>query len=275
VPAGAGDVLGLEVSGRVSGFGPDVTEFADGDPVVALLAGGGYAEQVVVPAGQVIPVPDGTDLTAAAGLPEAAATVYSNIFMAAGMKAGEVVLIHGGAGGIGLMATQLVRAFGGRAAVTAGSSERLQVPGSMGADILINYHTEDFVERVRDATDGHGADVVLDIIGAKYLARNIDVLAHGGRLVIIGLQGGRTAEVDLNQVMAKEAHIMGTLLRPRPVREKAAIMGAVREYVWPLLADGTVRMPVDRVFTLDEVQEAHRYFETGAHVGKVLLSVQP
>ncbi|MET1154814.1 zinc-binding dehydrogenase [Arthrobacter sp.] len=271
-PPGASEIPGLEVSGRVSAVGAGVTALRVGDEVCALLAGGGYAEQVAVPAGQVLPVPRGVDLVTAAALPEAAATVFSNLFMTAGVQAGETVLIHGGSGGIGTMAVQLVDAFGAVAAVTAGSQEKLDVARELGAEVLINYREEDFVERIKEATGGLGADVILDVVGAKYLQRNMDALATSGRLVVIGLQGGAKAELNLGQLMAKRGAVIGTTLRARPAEEKAAIMRAVAEHVWPLVVSGDVTPQVHRTFALEDAAAAHEYFDSGAHTGKILLT---
>ncbi|MDK1361447.1 NAD(P)H-quinone oxidoreductase [Arthrobacter sp. zg-Y1219] len=272
VPAGASEYPGLEVSGRIAAIGSGVEGLSVGADVVALLTGGGYAEQVNVPAGQVLPVPAGVDLVTAASLPETAATVFSNLFMAAGVTEGDHVLIHGGTGGIGTMAIQMVAAFGAVPMVTAGSDEKLELARSLGAQVLINYKEEDFVARVREATDGRGADVILDVIGAKYLQRNLEALAVSGRLVIIGLQGGTKAEIDLNLVMRKRLAVIGTTLRARPAEEKAAIMQAVRKYVWPLVEAGTIRPLVDRTFPLADAGAAHEYFDSGHHTGKILLT---
>ncbi|MCC3302622.1 NAD(P)H-quinone oxidoreductase [Arthrobacter sp. zg-Y895] len=273
VPAGASEYPGLEVSGRIAALGEGVEGFAVGTEVVALLTGGGYAEQVAVPAGQVLPLPDGFDAVTSASLPETAATVFSNLFMAAGVKEGDYVLIHGATGGIGTMAIQMVAAFGAVPMVTAGSAEKLELAESLGAKVLINYKEQDFVEAVRVATDGHGADVILDVVGAKYLQRNLDALAVAGRLVIIGLQGGTKAELNLNQLMTKRAAVIGTTLRGRPVEEKAAIMSAVGEYVWPLLVSGQIRPLVDRTFPLADAAAGHEYFDSGQHAGKILLTI--
>lgn len=273
VPPGAPEYPGLEVSGRVAAIGTGVEGLEVGADVVALLSGGGYAEQVAVPAGQVLPVPPDMDLVTAAALPEVAATVFSNLFMAAGVRDGEYVLIHGGAGGIGTMAIQLVAAFGAVPMVTASSPAKLELARSLGAKVLINYKEQDFVEEVRAATNGHGADVILDVMGAKYLQRNLDALAVEGRLVIIGLQGGTRAELDLNALMRKRCAVMGTTLRARPEAEKSAIMAAVGEYVWPLLKDGSVKPLVDRTFPLAEAAAAHEYFDSGQHTGKILLTI--
>jgi putative PIG3 family NAD(P)H quinone oxidoreductase len=272
-PPGASDVLGLECAGEVLGVGDEVTGWSVGDPVCALLAGGGYAEQVVVPSGQVAPIPAGVDVVQAGGLVEVAATVWSNVFMIAGLQRGETLLVHGGAGGIGTMAIQLGAALGARVAVTAGSAGKLERCAALGAELLVNYHEQDFVEQIRSATDGHGADVVLDALGASYLARNVEVLATAGRLVIIGLQGGARAEIDLSRLLAKRAAVMATTLRARPPAEKAAIMAAVTEHVWPLVADGVVRPVVHTSLPLAQVAEAHRIVEDGESIGKVVLTV--
>jgi putative PIG3 family NAD(P)H quinone oxidoreductase len=239
--------------------------------VCALLTGGGYAQQVAVPAGQVLPLPTGVDLVDAAGLPEVVCTVWSNVFMLAGLRPGETLLVHGGASGIGTMAIQLGREMQARIAVTAGSAEKLARCRELGADVLVNYRDEDFVEAVRTATDGRGADVVLDLIGAKYLARNVEVLATSGRLVVIGLQGGTKAELDIGLLMRKRAALLATALRARPPEEKATVVASVREHVWPLVGSGAVRPVVDRRLPMADAAEAHRVIEAGEAVGKVLL----
>ncbi|TDT75723.1 putative PIG3 family NAD(P)H quinone oxidoreductase [Arthrobacter sp. AG258] len=272
-PPGASEIPGLEVSGRISGFGPGVSKpFSVGDKVVALLAGGGYAQQVAVPAEQVLRVPDGVDLVTAASLPEVAATVYSNLIMTAQLQPGETVLIHGATGGIGTMAIQLAKAFGAKVAATAGTDEKVGTAKAfLGADIAINYKEEDFPESLRRQNEGKGADVILDVVGAKYLSRNVDALADYGRLVVIGLQGGTKGELDLGLLLKKRAAVVATALRPRPVAEKGAIMSAVRDAVWPLIVDGRIRPLVAKTFPLDQVSAAHSYFDSGDHVGKVLL----
>jgi len=272
-PPGASEVPGLEVSGRIAGFGPGVTKaFSVGDKVVALLAGGGYAQQVAVPAGQVLRIPDGVDLVTAASLPEVAATVYSNLIMTAQLQPGETVLIHGATGGIGTMAIQLAKAVGARVATTAGNAEKVGTAKAfLGADIAINYAEENFPASLRAQNGGKGADVILDVVGAKYLEQNIDALADYGRLVVIGLQGGARAELDLGQLLRKRAAIIATALRPRPVEEKTVIMNAVRDAVWPMLTDGRIRPLVAKTFPLAQVAAAHTYFDSGDHVGKVLL----
>lgn len=272
-PPGAPDYPGLECSGRIAALGPGVSGWSVGDEVCALLAGGGYAEKVAVPAGQLLPAPSGVDLVTAAALPEVTATVWSNVFMIAHLRPGETLLAHGGSSGIGTMAIQLAKAVGARVAVTAGSAEKLAACRELGADILIDYHEQDFVEEVRKATQNAGADVILDIVGAKYLAQNVAALATNGRLAIIGLQGGVKAELNLGALLAKRGAVMATSLRSRPLAEKAAIVAAVREHVWPLVESGRVRPIVDRTIPMREAAEAHRVLEQSGHVGKVLLTV--
>ncbi|MFJ9687153.1 NAD(P)H-quinone oxidoreductase [Streptomyces bacillaris] len=270
-PPGASPYPGLECAGRIAALGPGVTGWAVGDAVCALLSGGGYAEKVAVPVGQLLPVPDGVELTVAAALPEVTATVWSNVFLVSHLRPGETVLIHGGSSGIGTMAIQLAKAVGARVAVTAGSPEKLARCAELGADILINYREQDFVEEVRENTAGAGADVILDIVGAKYLDRNVQALAVNGRLAIIGLQGGVKGELNLGALLAKRAAVTATSLRGRPLAEKTAIVAAVREHVWPLIADGVVRPVVDRTVPMADAAEAHRVLESSTHVGKVLL----
>lgn len=270
-PPGATDIPGLEVSGHVAALGPGADGFMVGDPVVALLEGGGYAGQVAVPAGQVLPLPQNLELVAGAAIPETAATVVANLFLSAGLRPGETVLIHGAAGGVGAMAVQLAAAAGAVVIATAGSAAKLAFAESLGAGVVIDYGRQDFTAVVREATEGRGADVILDIMGASYLERNLDALAIGGRLVIIGLQGGTKAELDLGRLMARRATVMGSKLRARPAVEKAAVMGEVRRRVWPLLSAGTVKPQIDRIFPLDKTADAHQYFDSGSHRGKVLL----
>lgn len=271
-PPGASEIIGMECSGRVLALGEGVTGLATGQEVCALLAGGGYAEKVAVPAGQVMPVPAGVDLVTAAALPEVAATVWSNVFMVAGLRPDETLLVHGGAGGIGTFAIQLAHALGARVATTGGTAEKLAFCRSLGADITIDYREQDFVEVVREATGGHGADVVLDNMGAKYLARNVDVLALEGRLVVIGMQGGSKAELDINALLRKRGAVIATSLRSRPVEGKSAICAGVVEHVWPLVADGSVRPIVHTTMPLDQAVAAHELMESGAHTGKILLT---
>lgn len=275
-PPGASSTLGLEVSGRIAELGEGVTGWAVGQPVCALLAGGGYAERVAVPAGQLMPVPEGVELHHAAALPEVACTVWSNVMMTAHLSAGQTVLLHGGASGIGTHAIQVARALGCRVAVTAGSAEKLAVCVDLGADVPINYRDEDFVEAVKAATDGAGADVILDLMGASYLDRNVDALAPDGRLVIIGFQGGVKAELNIAKLMAKRAGVISTGLRARPVdgpSGKAAVVAEVVANVWPMIADGRVRPIIGAELPVQEAAEAHRLLSSGEAHGKVLLRV--
>ena len=272
-PPGASDVIGMEVSGTIAALGDGVTGWAVGDEVCALLAGGGYASRVAVPAGQVMPVPDGVSLVEAAALPEVACTVWSNVFMVGALQPHECFLVHGGAGGIGTMAIQLAHALGSRVFTTAGSPEKRALCSSLGADVVIDYREETFEEVVKDHTDGKGVHVILDNMGAKYLARNVSTLQDGGRLVIIGLQGGTTAELDINALMRKRAAVIGTTLRSRPVEGKSAICASVVEHVWPLIADGQVKPVIDTVLPFDQVVEAHRRMDAGEHAGKILLQL--
>lgn len=276
-PPGASDVLGLEVSGRIAALGTGVSKWRVGQEVCALLSGGGYAEYVTVPAGQVMPIPSGVSLHDAAALPEVACTVWSNLVMAAHLTPGEVLLVHGGASGVGTHAIQVAKERGCVVAVTAGSTEKLDLCRELGADILINYRDEDFVERLRKATDGAGADVILDIMGAAYLDRNLDVLATDGRLVIIGMQGGIKGELNIGKLVGKRLAVIGTALRGRPVdgpNGKSAIVDAVVESVWPMIADGDVRPVIGARFPIAEVGEAHRALASGEVSGKVLLTVR-
>jgi putative PIG3 family NAD(P)H quinone oxidoreductase len=270
-PAGAPDWPGLECSGTVVAVGEGVEHLAGGEQVCALLDGGGYAERVSVRATQVMPVPDGVDLVQAAALPEAAATVHSNVVGTAGLRPGEWFLVHGATSGIGTFATQLARALGARALATAGTPAKVAAAAPFGAEQVLDYRSDDLVARVREITEGHGVDVVLDPVGAKYLAMHLQVLATEGRLVVIGLMGGRSAELDLTALMTKRAHVHGSTLRARPWQQKADICAAVVEQVWPLVADGRVRPVVDRVLPLEQAGEAHRVLEAGEHTGKVLL----
>jgi putative PIG3 family NAD(P)H quinone oxidoreductase len=238
--------------------------------VCALLAGGGYAEQVAVPAGQVLPLPKGMTATEAAALPEVACTVWSNVVDIAGLQSGDTLLVHGGGSGIGTFAIQLGRALGARVMATA-RARKHEALKALGAEVTIDYTAEDFVAAARKATGGRGADVILDIMGGAYLARNIDALAPNGRLAIIGLQGGRTAELNLNALMAKRGSISATTLRARPPAEKADIVRGVREQIWPLVESGAVRPVVDRRLPMTEAAQAHRVVEANEHTGKVLL----
>ena len=273
-PKGASEILGLECSGVISEVGEGVVGWSVGDEVCALLSGGGYAERVAVPAGQLLPRPAGVELATAAALPEVVCTVWSNVFMLAGLRRGDSFLVHGGSSGIGTMAIQLAARAGARVFTTAGTQAKLDVSRELGADVAINYREEDFVERVRAETDGRGVDVVLDNMGAKYLDRNIDALAVGGRLVIIGMQGGAKAELNIGKLLSKRAAVHATGLRSRPATGsggKAEIIEAVRRDVWPDVERGTIRPIVDRRLPMSRAAEAHRAAEASEHVGKVLL----
>ncbi|NEK84191.1 NAD(P)H-quinone oxidoreductase [Blastococcus saxobsidens] len=273
-PKGASEILGLECSGIVSEIGEGVLGWQVGDEVCALLAGGGYAERVSVPAVQLLPKPSGVELATAAALPEVTCTVWSNVFQLARLQRGETFLVHGGSSGIGTMAIQLAARAGARVLTTAGTAAKLDVCRELGADTTINYRDEDFVERVREATGGRGADVVLDNMGAKYLGRNVDALAVGGRLVIIGMQGGSKAELDIGTLLGKRASVHATALRSRPATGpggKQEIVAAVRHDVWPDVERGSIRPIVDRRLPMSRAAEAHRVVEASEHVGKVLL----
>ncbi|HEY7595056.1 MAG TPA: NAD(P)H-quinone oxidoreductase [Actinophytocola sp.] len=273
-PAGISEVPGLECSGTVAELGEGVTDVRVGAQVCALLAGGGYAEKVVVPAGQVLPVPSGMDPVTAASLPEVACTVWSNVALTAGLVAGETLLVHGGAGGIGTHAIQVGKALGARVAVTAGAPERLARCAELGADVLIDYRSQDFVEEVRAATEGRGADVILDNMGAKYLPRNVSALARNGRLVVIGMQGGVKGELNLAELLGKCGSVTATTLRHRPVEEKSAIVAEVATQLWPLVEAGAVRPIVHEVLPADHAPDAHRLLEESGEVfGKLVLKM--
>ncbi|MBB5075844.1 NAD(P)H-quinone oxidoreductase [Nonomuraea endophytica] len=263
-PPGDSEYPGLECSGVVAEVGADVEHFQVGDRVCALLGGGGYAEQVTVPWQQVMPVPDNVSLTEAAALPEVACTVWSNVFMTARLRRSDTLLVHGGASGVGTMAIQLAKAFGSRVIATAGTAEKLARLRELGADEVINYREEDFAEKAE-------ADVILDIMGAKYLSRNIKALRTGGRLVIIGLQGGISAELDLRMLLNKRAAVHGTTLRSRPTDEKGVIVRGVVDNVWPLVSAGAVRPVIYAEVPLAEAARAHEMLDSGEHVGKILL----
>ncbi|OJZ73799.1 NAD(P)H-quinone oxidoreductase [Mycobacterium paraffinicum] len=272
-PPGASEIIGMEVSGVVADTGDGVAGWSAGQQVCALLAGGGYAEHVAVPAGQVMPIPDGVDLVDAAGLPEVACTVWSNLVLTAHLGTGQLLLVHGGASGIGSHAIQVARALGVRVAVTAGSAEKLEFCRELGAEITINYRDEDFVERLRESG---GADVILDIMGAAYLDRNIDALATDGQLVIIGMQGGIKGELNIGKLLMKRARVIGTTLRARPVtgpNSKTEIVQAVIGSVWPMIADGRVRPIIGARLPIQQAGEAHQLLTEGKVTGKVVLTV--
>ena len=270
-PPGASPYPGLECAGRIAVLGDGVSGWSVGDEVCALLAGGGYATRVAVPAGQLLPVPAGLDLVEAAALPEVACTVWSNVFSLAALQPGEVLLVHGGTSGIGTMAVQLAARAGARVLCTVGSPDKAARAEQLGAERAIRYRDEDFAAVVRELTGGRGADVVLDNMGATYLARNVDVLAVGGRLVVIGLQGGARAELDLGALLVKRASVHATSLRARPAAEKAAIVAEVLGHVWPAVEAGDVRPVVDRVLPLEQAAQAHRVMESSEHIGKIVL----
>jgi putative PIG3 family NAD(P)H quinone oxidoreductase len=272
-PPGASDVLGMECSGYVAALGSDAVDgrWTVGDPCLALLASGGYAEQVAVPVGQLLTPPDGVDLVTAAGLVEVAATVVSNLDVA-GVGAGDVVLVHGGAGGIGSMAVQYAKALGAVVATTAGSTDKLDYCRSIGADLAVSYR-DDWVTAVRELSDGRGLDLILDVMGAKYLEQHIGLLATGGRLVVIGLQGGTKAPLDLGRLLRIRGRVIATTLRSRPVEEKAAICRRVEEAIWPLVGDGSIAPAPQTRFALTDVVAAHRQLESGDNLGKVVLTV--
>jgi putative PIG3 family NAD(P)H quinone oxidoreductase len=272
-PPGAPPYLGLECSGRIASVTDGVPNWSVGDEVCALLSGGGYATRVAVPSGLLLPVPQGVSLLDAAALPEAVCTVWSHVFMSAVLQPHETLLVHGGASGVGTMAIQLGRQLGAQVLVTAGSPAKIERCVALGATAGIDYRSEDFVDRVQELTNEHGADVILDNMGASYLARNIDALALEGRLVVIGLQGGRRAELDLSALMAKRAALLSSRLRFRPLDEQATIVSSVRQHVWPLFASGDLVPVVDRVLPMPDAAEAHRVVEASEHVGKVLLAV--
>lgn len=272
-PPGASPYLGLECAGRISALGDGVTGWRVGAEACALLSGGGYAERVAVPAGQLLSVPAGLSLVEAAALPEVACTVWSNVGQLAHLREGETCLVHGGASGIGTHAIQVARRLGARVLCTAGSAAKRERCLQLGADAAIDYRTEDFVARAKEETGGRGVDVILDIMGAAYLARNLDALAPNGRLAVIGLQGGTRTELDLRQLMSKRAAVTATTLRARPAGEKAAIVAAVGARVWPWISDGSVRPVIDRVLPIAQAAEAHRVVDAGEHIGKVVLSV--
>lgn len=272
-PPGASEIIGMEVSGVIADAGSDVTNWSVGQEVCALLAGGGYAEYVAVPAGQVMPVPDGVDLVDAAGLPEVACTVWSNLVLTAHLGKGQLLLMHGGASGIGSHAIQVARALGVRVAVTAGSAEKLEFCRELGAEITINYRDEDFVARLQEAG---GADVIFDIMGASYLDRNIDALATDGQLVIIGMQGGIKGELNIGKLLGKRARVIGTTLRARPVtgpNSKTEIVQAVIESVWPMIAEGRVRPIIGARLPIQQAGEAHQQLTSSKVTGKVVLTV--
>jgi putative PIG3 family NAD(P)H quinone oxidoreductase len=274
-PPGASEIIGMECSGHIAALGDGVTGWQVGDAVCALMSGGAYAERVAVPAAQLLPLPDGVELVTAAGIPEVACTVWSNMVLVGRLKAGETFLVQGGTSGIGTHAIQVAKALGARVAATAGAPDRLERCRELGADIVIDYH-DDIAAELAKATDGHGADVILDNMGAKGLAGNVDALAMDGRLVIIGMQGGTKGELNIAKLLGKRASITAMGLRGRPVdgpKGKGAIVAAVREHVWPMIADGRVRPIVHTVLPMSDAAAAHALFDSGGVIGKVILAV--
>jgi putative PIG3 family NAD(P)H quinone oxidoreductase len=269
-PPGASPILGLECSGEIAAVGADVSGWEVGDACVALLAGGGYAEYVAVPAGQVIEPPDGVDRVTAAGLIETAATVSSNLTLG-GLTEGSYFLVHGGSGGIGSMAIQYAKAFGARVVATSGSQAKIDYCRSVGADLAVSY-SDDWVTAAREFSEGHGMDVILDSIGARYLEPHLSLLALEGHLMVIGMQGGQKGEINLGQLVGKRATVAGTTVRSRPVAEKSAICARVAETVWPLISSGAIQPAPQTVLRLDQAAEAHRHLESGDNLGKIILT---
>ncbi|XBH81223.1 hypothetical protein VPH35_106822 [Triticum aestivum] len=271
-PPGASPYPGVECSGSILALGANVhPRWAVGDQVCALLNGGGYAEKVVVPAGQLLPVPEGVSLTDAAGLPEVACTVWSTVFMSSHLSPGESFLIHGGSSGIGTFAIQMAKHLGIKVFVTAGSQEKLDACAGLGADVCINYKTEDFAACIKEETNGNGGDVILDNVGGSYLQRNLDSLAVDGRLFIIGFMGGSVTEVNLQAMLARRLTIQVAGLRSRSLANKAQIVSEVERNVWPAVASGNVKPVVYRTLPLSEAAEAHKLMESSSHIGKILL----
>jgi len=274
-PLGASLILGLEVSGQIAARGAEVTEWNIGDAVCALTPGGGYAEYCLTNAGHCLPIPRRLDLAQAATLPENLFTVWTNLIDRARLKTGEYVLIHGGSSGIGYLAIQLAKEHDATVFTTVGSETKAEFCRSLGAALVINYRSQDFVDAVEKATDGRGVDVVLDMVGGDYLGKNIRLLAHEGRLVQIAfLQGSTVQQFDFLPVMVRRLTITGSTLRPRSIQEKSAIAENLRQHVWPLLESGKIKVVIDRIVPMEKVSEAHRVMEAGQHMGKILLQVR-
>jgi len=272
-PPGASDIPGLEVAGTISALGSGVDTWTVGDPVCALLTGGGYAEYCIAPALQCLPIPTGLTLQQAAALPETFFTVWSNVFDRGRLQPGETLLVHGGASGIGTTAIQLAKALGSRVLTTVGSADKIPPCLKLGAERVINYRDEDFVQVVKSATNNRGVDVILDMVGGDYMQRNLSALAVEGRLVFIAFLRGAKVELNLAPVMMKRLTVTGSTLRARPIADKAPIAHALRETVWPLLTSGKVNPIIDRVFPLSEAASAHTLMESNRHIGKILLQV--
>ena len=273
MPPGAPTIMGLEAAGEVVALGEGVKDVRVGDPVTALVAGGGYADYVAAPAGQCLPVPPGMHFTEAAGLPETYFTVWSNLFDQGGLKPGDTLLVHGGTSGIGVTAIDLCRLFGMKIIVTCGTDSKCETTKALGATHSINYRDGDFAAEVRELTGGRGVDIVMDMVGGDYVPRNLVCLAEGGRHISIAFQQGARTELDLALVMRRRLILTGSMLRPRPVAYKAQIAASLREKVWPAFADGTLSARLDRIFPLDEAAAAHRHMESGSHVGKIVLKM--
>ena len=272
-PPGASDIPGLEMAGTIVALGEQVGSWQLGDEVCALVTGGGYAEYCVAPAAQCLPIPHGLSLLEAAGIPETYFTVWSNVFDRGGLREGESFLVHGGSSGIGTTAIQLARAFGAKVFTTAGSAEKCEACEALGAHLAINYRERDFVEAVREANDGKGVELILDMVGGGYLARDVDLLQPDGRLVMIAFLGGAKAELDFSKVMIKRLTITGSTLRPRPVAFKAAIAAKLQTRVWPLLAQGRAKPRIFKTFPLGEAAQAHALMDSSAHIGKIMLQI--
>ena len=270
-PPGVTDVLGLELAGEVTEVGPDVTRFAPGDRVMALVAGGAYAEEAIVQADVCIRVPDGLSMIEAGGIPETYFTVWSNLFQRAGLKQGETVLLHGGTSGIGVTATLLARAIGARMITTCGSDEKCRASVELGASDSINYKTQDFVKVGRELTDGKGPDVIVDMVGGPYMQRNLDLIAEDGRIAQIAFQQGSEADLNMGPLLFKRLTLTGSTLRARPIAMKAALTQAVERKVLPLILEKDARPVIDSVFRLEDVQDAHARLEASAHTGKIIL----
>jgi NADPH2:quinone reductase len=272
-PKGASDLPGLEVAGHVVALGRNCSRFALGDAVTALVAGGGYAEYVAVNETNALPVPAGLSLIEAAALPETFFTVWHNVFERAALKAGETLLVHGGSSGIGTTAIQLAKALGATVLATAGSAEKCAACVELGASLAINYQKQDFVVAVKDATEGRGADVILDMVGGDYIERNFDAAAPDGRIAQIAFLNGPVVEVNFNRLLTKRLTLTGSTLRPRTVAFKGALAAALQEKVWPLIEQGAIRPRIDATFPLAEAAAAHRRMESSGHIGKIVLTV--
>ena len=270
-PPGAPPYPGMECSGRIIGLGPEVTSWQVGDEVCALLGGGAYAEKVAVPQGQLLPVPEGVSLVDAAALPEATCTIQGTVYQMAHLAPGETYLVHGGAGGIGTFAIQIAKAEGCTVACTAGSPEKLARCRDLGADLALSYRDDDFAAAVLDFTGGQGADVILDIMGASYLGRNLGALAAWGRLVLLATRGGSRGEIDLGLMMHKRASIVAATLRSRTTEEKAEVVAATRDHIWPLIRAGQVVPVICAKLPMADAAQAHRLLDDGSHIGKILL----